>query len=367
MEESRILPFSIPSVNNSTETSLLKIKEVMGSKRYVEGKNVKILEEALSQRYKRKVIAVPSGTVGLIIALDSILKDKKEVIVPSLSFSAIIQAIIHAGGKPIFADVLEDTWNLDIQDVERKINENTGAIMPVNLFGVPCDVESFEEISNKYNIPLIYDSCQAFGAQTPNGEIGTFGDIEVFSLDATKVLSSGLGGFITIKDDEVYDRILLAKNFGNDSEKIPRMLGINGRMHEFLAILAHNNFSTLEKTLETIRMNAKGYRKLLSEVPNIKFQKFDANNASPQYFGIFLDHPDPKIGYKLKKALMEKGIETRIYNPSNMHKMSFFTKDDISLKNTEKMCSKIICLPMHGDVKEHHKNIIKETFMEVLK
>ena len=367
MENKINLPFLIPNLKKSSENILPQISEVIESQIYVDGKNVHKLEKKLSLRYNRKVVGVSNGTVGLIIALDSILKEKREVIVPSLSFSATIQAIIHAGAKPVFADVLEENWTLDVNDVEKKITSKTGAIMPVNLFGVPCDVESFKEISEKYNLPIIYDSCQAFGAKTQNGEIGTFGDIEVFSLDASKILSAGLGGFITIKDEEIYNKIVQSKNFGNNSEKIPLIRGINARMHEFNAILANSSLKDFEYNLITIKKIVRQYKNILSGIDKIKMQKIDDKFASPQYFGVFFDHPDSNIAYKIQKALIDKGIGTRIYNPSDLHKNPIFSKEDVSLNITEKMCRKILCLPTHNKVESCHIELIKQIMMEILK
>jgi perosamine synthetase len=361
------LPFSLPTLQTSSKAIIPKIIEVVENQKYVDGKNVRDLEKKLNSRYNRKVVAVSNGTSGLIVALNAIIEDKKEVIVPSLSFSATIQSIIHADAKPVFVDIYEDNWTMDVNDVERKINENTGSIMPVNLFGVPCDIESFEKLGQKYNIPIIYDSCQAFGAKSPEGEIGSFGDIEVFSLDASKILTAGTGGFITVKNDCIFDKIILAKNFGNNSQKIPQLRGINARMHEFNAILANNNLQDFNINITVARKNAEAYKILLSNIDKISLQKANNKLSSPQFFGIFLDHPDSKIGYKLQKQLLKKGIETRIYNPSNLHQNSIFSKKKITLNITEKMCSKILCLPTHRKVESHHRRLIKETILEVLK
>jgi dTDP-4-amino-4,6-dideoxygalactose transaminase len=361
------LKFSVPmELSKYYEKVILDLKEVFETQNFVDGKYVQKLEETLSQKYKREVVAVSNGTSGLITSLDSFLNNKKEVIVPSLSFPATIQPIIHAGAIPVFADVSEEDWNLNPTEVEKKINNKTGAIIPVNLFGMPCDINAFKKIKEKYNIPIIYDSCQAFGAKTNYGEVGTFGDAEVFSLDATKSFSGGFGGFVTLEDKNFSKKIRRAKNFGNDENKITKQRGLNARMSEFNAILSLYHFNDFEKNMKMLRGNAIDYRNLLSNIDKIKLQQENENIQAPQYFGIFLDNQDSKIAYKIKTALDKKGIETRIYNPANLHQNYIFIKENITLPITEKMDSKILCLPNHKDVNQYHKNTIKKVLEEIL-
>jgi len=343
------------------------IHKMFSSKIFVDGTYTKQLEKKLSERYVRRVIATNSGTTALILALDVLLKDKKEVIVPSLTFNATIQAIIHAGGKPVFADVNKHTWTLDSIDVYNKISANTGAILPVNLFGVPSDIKSFKELSKNANIPLIYDSCQAFGAITPHGEIGTFGDIEAFSLDATKVLSGGLGGFITINTDELYEQLKYAKNFGNDYEKRTLQLGVNGRLSEFNAILTLDSLETVDMRLSKIRINVLKYRDTLSTIPHIEFQSEQHGTSAPQYFGIFINYNGKDVAQKIKNVLKDNGVETRIYNPTLLHKLKFFTDKDCVLPNTESMHSRILCLPTHEKITDINIAIVADTLRRYVK
>jgi len=362
------LPFIIPTLGKYYDNLIYDLKDVFEKQIFVDGKNVDEFESFLSKRYnKRKVIGVSSGTTGLILALDAILKEKKEVIVPGISFTATIQSIIHAGGIPIFADILKDTWNLDPEDVKNKITTNTGAIMPVNLFGVPCNIKAFEELSEQKKIPIIYDSCQAFGAKTNFGEVGNFGDIEVFSLDVTKILSGVLGGFIVVKDDEVASKIRMSKNFGHNKSKIPLVKGINGRMHEYSAILAKYHLRDFDKNFSILKKNISIYKDLFKDFSNIKLQNEGKDISSPQYFGLYIDIDNIQIVKQIKGLLEKEGIETRIYNLSNLHKNPIFNSQETYLRNTEKMNSKILCLPIHEGVKEEHMNKIKEIIQEVLR
>ena len=302
-KEVRPLRFSVPSSTEYNPFIAQDINQILETKMLTEGDNVRKLERLLSERYNRGVVAVSSGTSGIIATLDALLTDKKEVILPSLSFSATPQAIIHAGGLPVFCDVLSDTWNIDPSEIVRRITKSTAAIMPVNLFGVPCDIKSIEKIGSAYGIPIVYDSCQAFGARTPQGEIGKFGMAEVFSLDATKVFNGGLGGFVTVGNEELERKIRYAKEFGNNAFKETEQRGINGRMSEFNAVLAIHNFEKIESNLELIRSNATSYRGALKDIPDIKLQNVGESNPSPQFFSVFLDKQDPEIAFKIRDKL----------------------------------------------------------------
>jgi dTDP-4-amino-4,6-dideoxygalactose transaminase len=338
-----------------------QFREIFNSGCFVDGIYSKLLESNLSERYLRPTVVTNTGTSALILALDTILDSKMEVIVPSLTFNATIQAIIHAGGRPVFADVDCKTWTLSPEDVYKKISKNTGAIMPVNLFGVPADISSFKKISECKDIPLIYDSCQAFGTITTEGEVGTFGDIEAFSLDATKVLSGILGGFITLKDSELYEKAKVVKNFGNNYEKKTVQKGINGRITEFNAVLALESLSTVGSRLSKLKMTAQKYKQVLSGISHIEFQEESNGVSAAQYFGILINYGEESIARRIQADLFAQGIETRIYNPTLLHKLSFFTNIEYSLPNTEKMLSRILCLPTHDKVMDRHVEKIAET------
>ncbi|MBI5697046.1 MAG: DegT/DnrJ/EryC1/StrS family aminotransferase [Thaumarchaeota archaeon] len=317
------LPFYVPNMKQYSTKVFRDLADVFETQQFVDGKYTKELERTLAERYGRHVITTSSGTTGLIATLDSLFyesPDKKEVIVPSLTFPATAQAILHAGGTPVYVDVKETTWNIDPKDTERKITDKTGVIIPVNTFGVPCDVDTLGEISKSYGIPLIYDSCQAFGSQTMNGEVGRFGDAEVFSLDVTKIVSGGLGGYVTTSRDDLLQRLRYAKNFGMDEQKAPVQLGINARMLEFSSILALHSLADAEKHLAEYHAQANRYVEYLREVNDIRFQEIPSGSIpSRNFFVVFLDREDARITQKVKQSLEEKGISSRIYVSGMLH------------------------------------------------
>ncbi len=361
------LDFYIPTLEKYQSSLVSCISDVFASRRFVDGHYVSLLEKKLAERYSRHVVATASGTAGLMMVLDSITSQKGEVIVPSLSFSASVQAIVHAGNIPVFCDVNPLSWNVDPNEIRDKITKRTKAILAVNLFGVPCKIQEIEEIGMQYGVPVIYDSCQAFGARNETGEVGTFGKAEVFSLDCTKIVSGGLGGFVTTADKELAKKLKLAKNFGNSATRETLQRGINGRMLEFSAILALKSFEDFDNNFRVIKENEKRYREIFRDVPCVVLQSSDNSVTSPQYFAVLIDHPDDKKVETIKERLRKSNIEIRVYNPTNLHKLQFFCEEDTSLPITESMHAKLICLPTHRSVTDKHRLIIKKTLEDVLK
>lgn len=341
-------------------TAMEAFAGIFRSQGFVDGAHTKALEETLSKRYGREIVAVPSGTTGLIIALESVLSGKREVIVPSLTFPATIQAVIHAGGTPVFTDVSKDDWNIDPEDIEREITPKTGAILAVNLFGVPSRISELEKMSRDSGIPLIFDSCQAFGARHASGEVGIFGTAEVFSLDATKIVSGGLGGFITASDPSLIRRLRMAKNFGNDEDRYPSRVGLNGRMSEFNAVLARLSLNDAEGNLSRLDGLAQRYKKTLSGVDGVRFQDIGNSRPSYQYLPVLIDRTEETVR-RIMSDLEREGIGTRLYNPTNLHQLKFFSTTAASLPNTEAMNGKILCLPTHKRVTMEHMDITRET------
>lgn len=364
------LEFYVPHLTQYAAPVFRDLVQSFESQILVDGKNVGRLEAMLSERFGRHVVATSSGTSALILALQEFIStDRKEVLVPSLTFPATIQAIFYAGGVPIYVDIDQQTWNMDSNDAERKISRRTAAIMPVNLFGVPCDIGSFQELSRNQKIPLVYDSCQSFGARTPYGEVGCFGDAEVLSLDVTKVLSGGQGGYITTPSKDLAERIRKSKNFGCDERKVAVQRGLNARMLEFSAILAIHCLNDVSKIIEKRVSRIEAYKRHLSKVNGIRFQDVPEGYAPAyQFFGVMLDHASDDLAYRAKAVLHENGIGTRIYSPELLHKnITLGGGEQTSLPVTERIAPKILCLPIHDRVKEQHMQTVAETLNEVMR
>ncbi|MCK4827649.1 DegT/DnrJ/EryC1/StrS family aminotransferase, partial [bacterium] len=196
-----------------------------------------LLEEMLS-----KTLRVPNtslfnnGTIALMTACQS-LRLSGEVITTPFTFPATPHVLSWNNIKPVFCDIDPGTMNIDAQKIESMITPETTAIMPVHVFGTPCDVVKIQEIADRYSLKVIYDAAHAFGVEFEGQGIGNFGDISMFSFHATKLFHTAEGGALTFKDTNMKARIDLLKNFGIKNEEEVVMPGINGKMNEIQAAL----------------------------------------------------------------------------------------------------------------------------------
>src|SRR5207248_541504 len=197
--------------------------------RLTDGPLVRYLEEATAERLGAEhVVAVSSGTAGLMLALRIIAPPDRPVLLPSFTFSASAHAVAWNRLVPRFVDCDERTFHLDPHDAESQLND-AGAIMPTHLFGAPCDAERFEAIARRAGRALVFDAAHGFGAIRQGRAVGGFGDAEVFSLSPTKLLTSGEGGLVATPHDDVARSLRHGRDYGNCRDDNTEFIGLNAR------------------------------------------------------------------------------------------------------------------------------------------
>ena len=284
------------------------------------GKYVKAFEESFSAYCDCNYgVAVCNGTVSLHLALTALGIGKgDEVIIPNFTMIASAYAVCYTGAKPVFVDADADTWNIDTNKIEEKITKNTKAIMPVHIFGNPCNMSKIEEIAKKYNLYIIEDAAEAHGALYNGKKVGSFSDIASFSFFANKNLTTGEGGMVVMKDENYYDKCRYLKNmsFPINAPRIYQHddIGFNYRMSNIHAAIG---LAKVEKADEYRDMRIKNhnlYKKYLSEVDGITFQKDEENSLNVNWMNtILLD--TKKYGHskeELIEHLKNNGVDTRL-------------------------------------------------------
>ena len=304
----------------------------------------------------KRALTLPNCTSSLMLAIKA-MEISGEVILPSFTFSATGHSVIWNGLKPIFADIKPNTFNIDPEDVERKITEKTSAILAVNIFGNPCEIEELQLISNKYKVKLIFDSAHALGSMYKGKMMGIFGDIEAFSLSGTKVITSAEGGILTSNNIELMEKISLGRNYGSGSNYNCEFIGINGKMSEFHASIAIESLNLLDDLIENRNKIANLYKQRLSELPGISFQHVSENDISTyKDFGVIIDAKNFGINRdKLINELEKESIYTKKYFFPPLHQMlayKKYCKSSTNLHNTDYVSLNIICLPIYS-----HMNI----------
>lgn len=305
------------------------------------------------------VIAVSSGTSGLILAMKC-LKLKGEVILPSFTFTSSGHSLLWCGLRPIFADIDGKTFNINPDSIEEKITKNTSAILATHVFSNPCDIDRIQEIAEKYNLKVIYDAAHAFGSKYKGESVANFGDAVVFSLTPTKVLTTGEGGLIAVKDKKIAKLLKFGRNNGDSFNRDEEFLGITARMSELNAILGIEGLKILPQALKKRLELVDLYKKELANVPGISFQKIPDS-----YFSVYRDLTilvdENKFGKsrdQLLKELLNNDIETKVYFYPPLHKKKVYKEfRNILLPNTDLISDKIMNLPLYSYIPE--QDVIK--------
>ena len=291
-------------------------------------------------------IAVSSGTTAIQCAIKA-LNLQGEIITTAFSWIASVSAIKWQNCKPVFADIDPNSLNIDINEVEKKITEKTVAIMPVHVFGNPCDIEALEKISKRYNLKIIYDGAHAMGSTYKEKSILNYGDISTTSLHATKILNTGEGGGCVANDNEVANRIKRIRSFGLDENKDVIEDGFNGKMSEIHAALGLVNLKYFEDVLKDRKIKYKKYYSNLIKLKSLSFQKILFGSSNYSYFPVMFSNEDELI--IVLKKLAEKNIYARRYFYPSLNKFEKILLDT-PVPISEDISKRILCLPLHKDL-----------------
>ncbi len=321
------------------------------------------LEKALCDYLKVPFISLfTNGTLPLLTALQA-LRITGEVITTPYSFVATTHAIWWNGCKPVFVDIDPSTGNIDPNKIESAITPRTSAIMPVHVYGKPCDTQKIQEIADKYGLKVIYDAAHAFGVKVNGESILNAGDVSTLSFHATKVFNTIEGGAMVMHDAETKMRIDYLKNFGFAGETEVVGPGINSKMDEIRSAYGLLNLKLVDKAIEKRHQVAIRYREALRGINGITFfDDMPGVQHNYSYFPIFVDAnlyglTRDDLYFKLR----ENGIWGRRYfyplisTFSTYRGLSSAAKEN--LPKAHKMADSVICLPMHHDL--HEDDILK--------
>lgn len=362
------------------EEELAQVKEAFDYGYFGLAFKVNEFEEKLGNYLQtdREVIAVNTGTSALHIALDSIgLEEGDEVILPSFTFVATAQAISACGAKPVFCEVDSETMLIDIEDVTRKINDRTKAIIPVHYSGAPCNMNALMKIKDKYGIRIIEDAAHAIGSEYEGKKIGSFGDITCFSFDSIKVMTCGEGGAVVTNDKEVAEIIRKKRLLGIDRKAMHTkdwkkrswnydvpLQGYRYHMSNINAAIGLAQLAKIDRFIERRREICSLYLNKLNGLNEVQLPVYDFSTIAPFMFVIRVK--DSKRD-ALKTYLMEHDIESGIsYYPC--HHYSLYN-DGQSFPITERLGDEILCLPLHYELSNEDvaevTNTIKSFFKQI--
>lgn len=317
------------------------------------------LEKELAEYLKVPFVSLfTNGTLPLITALQA-LRITGEVITTPYSFVATTHALWWNGIKPVFVDIDPKTGNIDPDKIEAAITPKTTAIMPVHVYGQPCDTTRIQEIADRYGLKVIYDAAHAFGVEVNGNSILNAGDLSTLSFHATKVYNTIEGGAMIMHDEVTKKRIDDLKNFGFHDEVTVVGPGINSKMDEIRAAYGILNLRQVDAAIEARQKVADIYRNALRDVPGVSFfDDIEGVRHNYSYFPIFVN--EEKFGMS-RDSLYEKMKSANVYGRRYFYPLisEFSTYRGLdsarpeNLPNAHKLANSVICLPMHQGLSEN--------------
>ncbi|HUK75077.1 MAG TPA: DegT/DnrJ/EryC1/StrS family aminotransferase [Nitrososphaerales archaeon] len=366
----RFIPINIPILGKEEKEAVMAVLDsgLLTNASYEGGKCVKEFEGKLRAKVgTRHAIAVNSGTAALHTSLVAYgIGRGDEVIVPAFTFEATANVVLAAGAKPVFADIKDD-YNIDPADVRRKVTKRTKAIIPVDVYGYPADLDEVREIADRRSLKVIEDAAESLGAEYKGRPAGKTDHAGCFSLYATKVITSGEGGAITTDDDEFADRARLVRNHGMRGGYDTSVLGFNYRMPEVLAAIASVQMDRLEGYVEARRRNARALGEGISSLKGVRLAQLAPDRKHVWYLYTVLL---AKGRDEVMKRLRDAGVGAAVYWETPVNRMPLYKKlgyGTLKLPKAYRAAAGVLSLPVHPGVTQEEINMIAEQFVRAVK
>lgn len=366
-----MIPVSKPSIGIE---ELDEIKKVFETGWLGLGSTVFEFENKIKEFIGAKnVIAVNTGTTAIHLALDAFgIKEGDEVIVPSLTFCATIQAITALKAIPVFCEVYETDLNVDISDVRKKITKNTKAIICVHYYGNACDMDSLLAIGKEHNILIIEDAAHAYGSSYKGKKIGSFGDATCFSFDPIKNLTTGEGGAITLRNDEVAEEIRRKRILGIDKDTWHRYRNERSWFYEVTTQGYRYHMSNINAAIGLAQMKkfdgfvirkkeiVKKYNDAFSTVNGLQILSINLEETAPFTYIIRVLEGKRDMAMEYLKT---KGVGTGVHYIAN-HIQPYFSKYSSPLPVTDRLWREILTLPLYSDMNDNDVDLVIQSVKE---
>ena len=317
------------------------------------GKYINRFEESFATYLgSRNALSCSNGTVALHLPLLALnLQKDDEVLVPTFTYIATANAVRYCGAKPVLVDCLPDTWNIDPADMEKKITPKTKGVIPVHIYGNPCDMDAIMDISKKYSLFVVEDAAESHGAEYHGKKVGTIGDVGTFSFFGNKIITTGEGGMVVTNNDDLAEKMRLFKGQGMDPNRRYWFIetGYNYRMTNIEAAIGLAQLENVDAHIADHLRVANWYSKLIEGVPDLFVpQKQTLGSSSVWWmYSILLTEKSKISRDDLIKALADDGIETRpLFYP--MHIMPPYFDDQAQCPIAEDISARGLNLPTHG-------------------
>ena len=318
----------------------------------------------------KHAVAVNSGTAALHMSLwVKGVKAGDDVILPSFTFIATAEAVALVGAKPVFVDIKPNTYNIDPEKIEPAITSKTRAIMPVDLYGLPAEMDKIREIADKHNLLVVEDAAQAHGASYKGKPPGAFADMACWSFYASKNMTTGEGGMITTNKDEYAEKLRLLRSHGEKEEYKAALLGHNYRMPEIEAAIGMEQLKKLPAFVEKRRKNAEALTEKLRGLKQLVLPIEPKGHKSSWYlYTVRIREGTAASRDRLVEDLRKKGVGAAVYYHTPIHLMPCYRQhEEPSLPETEKVAQQVFSLPVHPNLKSSEVSYVAKSVKQVLK
>jgi perosamine synthetase len=367
-----MIPINLPKIG---EEEIQAVVEVMKSGMLTTGLGAGPKVTEFETKYSqfagvKHAIAVNTGTAALHAALMAVgIKACDEVILPSFTFVATAEAVVLAGGKPVFADIDPETYTLSPQAIEKAVTKRTKAIIPVDLYGLPADIKPIREIASKHNLSVIEDCAQSHGATCEGKPAGALANIACWSLYAAKNIGTGEGGVVTTNDDNLAEKVKMVRTHGEKIKYQSLMLGTNYRMTEIQAAIGIVQLRRLPDFFAKRAQNALSLTDKLKVSEKITLPP-QLQNRTPSWYlyTIRIKNINEENRNNILQKMHEKDIGAEAYYPIPINRMPYYKENfgNFNLPETEKAAKQVISLPIHPSVSDDQINTIAKTLLKLL-
>ena len=367
-----MIPINLPAIG---EEEIQAVVEVMRSGPLTNalgaGPKVTQFEKNFAEFVGVKhALAVNTGTAALHSAMVAAgVKHGDEVILPSFTFVATAEAVVMAGGKPVFTDIDPETYTISPEEIKKNVTKKTKAIVPVDLYGFSADFKPIREIAEEYDLMVVEDAAQAHGATYEGRPAGVFADAACWSLYASKNITTGEGGVVTTDSDEVDETLRLVRTHGEKAKYASLMLGYNYRMSEIQAAIGVVQLGKLTSFVAKRRANAQKLTKILAKTKRLQLPKETEDRRHSWYlYTVRLKDGGEIERDKILGGLKKKGIGAAAYYVHPVHTMSYYRESfgDRKLSETEKAAKQVFSLPVHPSVTEEQVKYIGTSLLDLL-
>jgi len=350
-----MIPFFVPEFTKDMENAAI---DALRNEKFVMGESVAKFEEEFARYIGTKyAISVNSGNSALQLSLLSLnITEESKVITSTNSFIASANCILMTGSKPILCDINYDDGNIDIKST----NEKPDAIIPVHIYGNPCDFESIKNVSETYKVPIIEDACQAHGAVYEQKKVGGLGDVGCFSFYPTKNMTvCGDGGMVTTNNEEIKNEIESLRDNGRKTRTEHDKLGFTMRLNTVSAAIGRVQLETLENKNKRRREIVSLYKKFLNEDCILS----ENPKGMSVYHQIVLKH---KKRDEIFSHLSKNNIGIAIHYPIPIHRQPLYKNLGYNLPISEKFSNEVVSLPSYPGLEDRDVKVICEKINEVL-